>query len=102
MCRESGLAAELHADAVPALDGVQELLEDERCLSGGSRRNASWADGFVRFGDSVPAWRRRLLADATTSGGLLAAVPPERAELASGEIVGRLLDGPAGHVDVRP
>ena len=101
MCRESGLAAELHADAVPALEGVQELLEGEHALSGGTRRNAAWAQGFVRFEESVPAWRRRLLADATTSGGLLAAVPAENAELACGTIVGRLLEGPAGQVQVR-
>ena len=101
MCRESGLAAELHADAVPALEGVQELLEGEHALSGGTRRNAAWAQGFVRFEESVPAWRRRLLADATTSGGLLAAVPAERAKLARGALVGRLLQGPAGQVHVR-
>jgi selenide,water dikinase len=101
MCRESGLAAELYADAVPALEGVQELLEDERAVSGGSRRNGAWAEGFVRFEDSVPAWRRRLLADATTSGGLLAAVAAERAQLAHGALVGRLLEGPAGQVHVR-
>jgi len=101
LCRESGLAAELYADAVPALDGVQELLEDERALSGGSGRNAAWAQGFARFEDSVPAWRRRLLVDATTSGGLLAAVPLETAGFARGAIVGRLLEGPAGEVHVR-
>lgn len=99
VCRESGLAAELDADAVPAIDGVQALLSAEDGVSGGARRNAAWADGFARFDDGVAAWRRRLLTDATTSGGLLAAVPPDAAQM-PGPVIGRLVDGPSGTIRV--
>src|SRR4051794_21912490 len=34
----SGLAASLDAEAIPAIDGVLDLLSDERALAGGSRR----------------------------------------------------------------
>lgn len=101
LCRESGLAAELEARSVPALAGVEELLCDERAVSGGSRRNAAWAQGWSRFDAGVPAWRRRLLTDATTSGGLLVALAPERAALMPGAVVGRLCDGVAGTIHVR-
>ena len=100
LCRESGLAAVVDADAVPAIPGVEELLRDGDAISGGSRRNAAWASGFTRFDDAVDAWRRSLLTDATTSGGLLAAVAPERAHAVSGAVVGRLVDGPAGTITV--
>lgn len=100
LCRESGLSAALDAAAVPALDGVQGLLEGELASSGGSRRNAAWASGFTRFSDGVPDWRRRLLADATTSGGLLAAVPAHAAGRIQGAAIGRLVEGPAGAIDV--
>ena len=51
---------------------------DDGAVSGGSRRNREYADGFTRWAPDVPEWRRRLACDATTSGGLLASVPADR------------------------
>jgi selenide,water dikinase len=102
LARASGLAAELEAGAVPAIPPALELLEDpETSVSGGTRRNRDYAQQFVSFATSVPEARRWLVCDAMTSGGLLAAVPPERAESLPGAMVGRLLDGPAGAISVR-
>ena len=101
LARASGVAAEVQAGAVPGIDGVGELLADDAAVSGGSPRNRDYADGFTRWQEDVPAWRRRLLCDATTSGGLLAAVPAVTAHLLPGPIVGRLTDGPAGAITVR-
>jgi selenide,water dikinase len=101
VCRESGLAAEVDAGAVPFLPGVEELLDgDAAGVSGGSRRNAEWAEDFASFAAEVPAWRRRLVTDATTSGGLLAAVPADAASAMPGTVVGRLVAGPAGTISV--
>ena len=71
----SGLAAEIDASAVPAIEGVLDLLSDERALAGGSKRNRADADTFTTWAD-VPDPLRRLVCDAMTSGGLLAALPP--------------------------
>ena len=54
-----------------------------------------------RFADDVPEARRRLVCDAMTSGGLLAAVPPERAGEIDGAVVGRLVPGEPGTIAVR-
>jgi selenide,water dikinase len=97
----SGVAAEVDAGAVPALEGVEALLADDGAVSGGSARNAAYAEGFTTFGDGVGDWRRRLLNDATTSGGLLVALPPERAADVPGAVVGRLVDGSPGRIAVR-
>jgi selenide,water dikinase len=97
----SGLAAEIDAEAIPAIEGVLELLDDERALAGGSRRNRADAETFTTWDDTVPESRRRLACDAMTSGGLLAAVPPEFAATMGGWVVGRLVAGPAGTVRVR-
>jgi selenide,water dikinase len=40
------------------------------------------------------------MCDATTSGGLLVAVAPERAGEVPGAVVGRLVEGAAGTIDV--
>ena len=97
LCRESGLAASVEADAVPVLDGVEPLLAGPG-ISGGTRRNAAWAAEFTSF-DGVAPWRRTLLADATTSGGLLVAVEDPAAM--QGAVIGRLIDGPPGTIRVR-
>ena len=78
----SGLAAEIDAAAVPAIEGVLELLR--RPTAGGSRRNRADADTFTTWGDVADA-RRRLVCDAMTSGGLLAARPArDRADSTAG------------------
>jgi selenide, water dikinase len=103
VARESGLAAEVDAAAVPAIDGVEALLRADGAVSGGSARNAEWAASFTTIADGVDAWRTRLLTDATTSGGLLMALPSD-ADVAraipGGTVVGRLVDGPPGTISV--
>ncbi len=96
----SGVAAEIEALAIPAIDGVLELLDGERAVAGGSRRNRADADTFTSWGSGVADPLRRLACDAMTSGGLLAAVAPSRAHEIDGWVVGRLIDGPAGTIRV--
>jgi selenide,water dikinase len=101
VARESALAAEVDAAAVPAIDGVEALLGADGAVSGGSARNAEWAATFATIDPSVPAWRARLVTDATTSGGLLVALSPDRAGEVPGTVVGRLVDGAPGTITVR-
>jgi selenide,water dikinase len=93
----SGLAAEIDAAAVPAIDGVLDLLADESALAGGSKRNRADAEGFTTWGD-VEEPRRRLVTDAMTSGGLLAAVAG--GTYMEGWVVGRLTEGEPGAIAV--
>ncbi len=97
----SGVAAELDAAAVPAIDGVLELLAGGEALAGGTRRNRQHAEAFARFDDDVEQARRWLVCDAMTSGGLLVALPPERASGVDGWTVGRLETGTPGSIRVR-
>ena len=99
----SGVAAEVDAAAVPAIEGVVELLSDpeERAVAGGTRRNRAHAEEFASFADTVPEALRWLVCDAMTSGGLLAAVAPGAATSVPGAVVGRLVEGPAGTITVR-
>jgi selenide,water dikinase len=97
----SGVAAEVRASAVPALSGALELLSGESAVSGGAARNRAWAETFTSWDAEVGEAHRRLLADPMTSGGLLAAVAPERADRVPGAPIGRLADGPAGRISVR-
>jgi selenide, water dikinase len=99
LAEASGVAAEVDAAAVPAIGGVLELLAGEEALAGGSKRNRADAESFTSWGDDVPEPRRRLLCDAMTSGGLLAAIPPGAAM--EGTPIGRLVSGEPGTIVVR-
>jgi selenide,water dikinase len=98
----SGLAAEVDAAAVPAIDGVLDLLSDEegRAVAGGTRRNRAHAEEFAAFATSAPEARRWLVCDAMTSGGLLAAVPPGHGARMPGAVIGRLVAGAPGTIAV--
>jgi selenide,water dikinase len=104
MARGAGLTLVIKADAVPLHPGVEALAR------AGVRTGAA-ARNWESYGESVhlPAgfedWRRDLLCDPQTSGGLLIAVAPEAAQavldlaraqgFAASAVVGRLQDGPA-------
>ena len=102
LAEASGLAAEIEAAAIPAIDGVLELLSDgaETSVAGGTRRNRAHAEQFTRWAEGVSPARRWLACDAMTSGGLLVAVPAARAGELPGAVIGRLVAGPAGTISV--
>jgi selenide,water dikinase len=99
MCEASGVAAEVDAASVPAIDGVIDLLcGDEPPVAGGTRRNRAWVEEWVDWDDSVPEHLRWLLCDAMTSGGLLVAAP--EGERPAGVRIGRIVPGDAGRIAV--
>jgi selenide,water dikinase len=78
MVTASRLGAEIDVGAVPVIDGVRELL-DAGMVAGGTQRNHAFVSDSVDWGD-LALDDQYLLADAQTSGGLLLAVAPERAD----------------------
>jgi selenide,water dikinase len=101
LCEGSGVGAEVSAAAVPAIDGVMELLRaPEPPIAGGSRRNREWVSPIVDWAEDVDEEHRWLLCDAMTSGGLLVAAPADSG--APGTRIGSVLAGPAGRIAVRP
>jgi selenide, water dikinase len=98
--RESGLAAEVRAQGVPALEGALELLDQGTGVSGGGRGNRAYAESFATFAPGVPESYRRLVCDPATSGGLLVSLPAARAGELEGAVIGRMLDGEPGAIAV--
>src|SRR3954466_377924 len=54
----SGVAAEIDAGAIPAIEGVLELLADDRAVAGGSKRNRADAESFTSWGGVDEPFRR--------------------------------------------
>lgn len=69
--------ADVELRAVPFMDGVRELAEKDLFPSGSRRNFAAYRDQ-VSWG-ATPELDQIMLCDAQTSGGLLIAVPPDRA-----------------------
>jgi selenide,water dikinase len=105
MSRGAGLALEIDADA-PAVLPEAAALAQAGVRTGASSRNWASYGGAVRLPADFPDWRRDLLTDPQTSGGLLIAVAADRAEallalakargFEASRIVGRATEGPAG------
>jgi selenide,water dikinase len=104
MCRGAGLAAEIDAAAAPLLPGA-EALARAGVRTGAATRNWASYGGDVDAPAGLEDWRRDLLCDPQTSGGLLIAVEPSAAEavldlarregFARAAVVGRLVEGAA-------
>ena len=80
MARGAGLSVRIDADTVPLLPGV-ETLARAGVRTGAAVRNWDSYGEAVRLPASLEAWRRDILCDPQTSGGLLIAVAPEAASV---------------------
>jgi selenide,water dikinase len=104
MARGSNLTVEIEAAAAPLLDGVETLARDGMRTGASGRNWASYGEGVV-LPDGFEDWRRDLLTDPQTSGGLLIAVAADQAgavlDMVRGDgfdrtaVVGRVVEGPA-------
>jgi len=79
MARGSRLRLVVRADGVPLLSQAAALAE-HGFVTGASHRNWSSYGSDVEMPPELLEWRRHLLTDPQTSGGLLIAVAPERGE----------------------
>ena len=75
----SGVGARVKVSDIPVIEGVAELLE-MGIAPGGTHRNLESLDGVVAWHEDVTEQTQILLADAQTSGGLLIAVTPQKAD----------------------
>jgi selenide,water dikinase len=105
MCRGAGLGARIRFDALPLIDHVADLARIPY-RTGAAGRNWDSYGQEVKLPADCADWRRDLMCDPQTSGGLLVAVAPEgMAEVmqmmrASGfdraAVIGEMCDGRSG------
>ncbi len=78
MAQASGVGLRFHYDRLPLLSGAKEYAR-QWIYPGGSYDNRLYFSPHTDFDPSIPEEEQMLLFDAQTSGGLLLAVPAERA-----------------------
>lgn len=79
MVSGSGVGATIDPDQVPVLPEVWQFAR-EGVVPGGTRRNLAALVDKIIWGNSVDEVDQLVLTDAQTSGGLLIAVRPDRAD----------------------
>ena len=108
---QSGVAGRISAGAVPELAGARRLAA-AGAVAGGSKRNLEAADRWTRWPRGFDQAHRVVLADAQTSGGLLLAVAADqgdalvaalraRDDVPAAALIGDVIDGPIGTIEVR-
>ena len=80
LIQEGETGIEFDFGAIPFFAGVMELSQKE-VYPGGLGRNRDFYLPNVEFKGRIPQYKRNLLFDPQTSGGLLVALPPQKAEL---------------------
>jgi selenide,water dikinase len=85
MARGSGLTLVIKTDVLPLLTAAESLAQ-KGYVTGASHRNWTSYGADVRLPPDLPDWKRHLLTDPQTSGGLLVACAPERAAALAGAI----------------
>jgi selenide,water dikinase len=79
LARGAGVSLAMDYDRIPFLSRAEALAEAGYATGASGRNWSSYGDGVV-LPPGLPAWRRTLLADPQTSGGLLVACAAARAE----------------------
>jgi selenide, water dikinase len=79
MAAARGVALRFEASRVPLLPGALDYA-GQGIVTGGAGRNRAYLAGKVRLADGISEAMEHVLFDPQTSGGLLFAVPPERAD----------------------
>jgi selenide,water dikinase len=105
MARGSGLRFVLRSESIPLLPRAIELAQ-QGFVTGASGRNWESYGTAVALAPGSPLWRRQILTDPQTSGGLLVACAPDRADAlltkirdaghASARIIGEMRAGQPG------
>jgi len=102
ICRGSGLAAEIRFDDVPVLSSALSHAQ-KGIVTGASSRNWGSYGDCVRMPESYPDWKKNVLTDPQTSGGLLVCCSPGATQnilgtfrdggFESAKCIGKLVDG---------
>lgn len=105
LARTSGVSVELDLSGLPVFAAVEHCLAEE-ILSGAIEKNQEYAMAWIRNLDAEHKRNLPILYDPQTSGGLLVALPEERAEgyvramrergHAAAAVIGRVVEKGAG------
>jgi len=107
---EEDVGIEIDSSSLPLFPRVEEFTR-MGLIPPGDQRNREYRGGSVDFSSEVPDWKKWVLFDAQTSGGLVLALPPNKTEKAlkriykqgmdKATVVGEVVKEPKGRILVK-
>ncbi len=104
-----GMGARIYSNALPLFSRVEEFSK-MGFIPPGTQRNRKFRGEKVDFAKDVPDWKKWVIFDAQTSGGLLLSVAPEDTDVllkrltedghTRASVIGEVVEDPRGHVTV--
>ena len=79
MVSQSGVTVEVYTDRIPVFEGVFDYI-GQGMVSGAIERNREYASRYLSVADDISEEMEYVLCDPQTSGGLLIAIPDDKAE----------------------
>ena len=79
MCKGSNLTAKIFFNSVPIINQVIDLAKNN-IVPGGSKKNLEFNIKDIKFKSNFPEYKKLILADAQTSGGLLISCPKSNSD----------------------
>ena len=74
MCKASKVSAKINFSDIPLIDGVFNFAK-QNIIPGGSKNNLNFYEKNIFFDPEISNFKKLILADAQTSGGLLISCP---------------------------
>lgn len=78
MAKGSGVEIEIDMEGLPVMDEAFAMYE-KGMSTGVNHHNEALVGDYLRFASEYPHWRKQIIFDPQTSGGLLAALPADQA-----------------------
>ena len=79
MCESSKVQANINFEKIPLIDNVISFAKND-IIPGGTKRNFEYLNQFIKYSTELPMFKKAIMCDAQTSGGLLISVPNEKTD----------------------
>lgn len=108
---EKKVGVKLDINKIPIFNGVEEFAK-MGMVPGGAYRNKEFRIKFVEMSDKIPDWKKDVLFDPQTSGGLLICVSKNKVDnmvkkmrkagIKDVTIIGEVINKPKGKIVINP
>ena len=85
MCESSKVQANINFEKIPLIDNMINFAKKD-IIPGGTKRNFEYLNSFIKFNTELPIFKKLIMCDAQTSGGLLISVSKENTDYLIAEL----------------
>ena len=80
MCESSKVTANINFEKIPLIENMINFAKKD-IIPGGTKRNFEYLNRFINFKSEMPMFKKLIMCDAQTSGGLLISVSKQNTDL---------------------